>query len=51
MLLLLSTGIGLNKDNNGGVIPHQASLRIIDAVAHRFGASLKRFLINMNRYV
>lgn len=30
---------GLNKDNINWVIPHQANMRIIDAVAHRLGAS------------
>ena len=33
---------GLNKDNIDWVIPHQANLRIIDAVASRLEVPLER---------
>ena len=40
----------LNKDNISWVIPHQANLRIIDAVANRLEVPLDKVLINIQRY-
>ena len=36
---------GLNKDNIDWVIPHQANLRIIDAVASRLEVPLDKVMI------
>ena len=41
---------GLNKDNIDWVIPHQANLRIIDAVASRLEVPLDKVMINIQRY-
>ena len=41
---------GLNKDNIDWVIPHQANLRIIDAVASRLEVPLEKVMINIQRY-
>ena len=41
---------GLNKDNIDWVIPHQANLRIIDAVASRLEVSQDKVMINIQRY-
>ena len=41
---------GLNKDNINWVIPHQANMRIIDAVAHRLELPIEKVLINIDRY-
>ncbi len=32
------------------IIPHQANIRIIRAVAERLGAPLDRFVVNVERY-
>jgi 3-oxoacyl-[acyl-carrier-protein] synthase-3 len=32
------------------VIPHQANLRIIEAIAHRMDLPMDRFMINLDRY-
>lgn len=41
---------GLDKENIDWVIPHQANLRIIDAVASRLGVSQDKVMINIQRY-
>lgn len=41
---------GLNKDNIQWIIPHQANLRIIDAVAHRMEVPIEKVLINIEKY-
>ena len=41
---------GLNKDNIDWVIPHQANLRIIDAVASRLEVPVEKVMINIQRY-
>ena len=40
----------LTKDTIDWVIPHQANLRIIDAVAHRLEVPHEKVLINIDRY-
>ena len=41
---------GLDKDNINWVIPHQANLRIIDAVASRLAVPQEKVMINIQRY-
>jgi 3-oxoacyl-[acyl-carrier-protein] synthase-3 len=41
---------GLNKDNINWVVPHQANMRIIDAVAHRLELPMEKVMVNINRY-
>jgi len=41
---------GLSADQIGLVVPHQANLRIIDAVVKRLGVSADRVFINIHRY-
>lgn len=41
---------GLTKENLNWVIPHQANMRIIDAVAHRMELPLDKVMINIQRY-
>ncbi len=41
---------GLNKDNISWVIPHQANMRIIDAVAHRMELPIDKVMVNINKY-
>lgn len=40
----------LNKDNIQWIVPHQANLRIIDAVAHRMEVPIEKVLINIEHY-
>lgn len=40
----------LSKENIDWVIPHQANLRIIDAVASRLEVPLEKVMINIQRY-
>lgn len=40
----------LNKDNIAWIVPHQANLRIIDAVANRLEVPIDRVMINIQRY-
>jgi 3-oxoacyl-[acyl-carrier-protein] synthase-3 len=40
----------LDPEDLACIIPHQANLRIIEAIAHRFGVPLDRFVINLDRY-
>jgi len=32
------------------VVPHQANLRIIDAVAHRMGLTTEKVMVNIDKY-
>ena len=41
---------GLTKETIDWVIPHQANLRIIDAVAHRLEVPHEKMMINIERY-
>ena len=41
---------GLNKDQIDLIIPHQANLRIIDAVVKRLGADHDKVFINIQKY-
>lgn len=41
---------GLNKENIHWVIPHQANLRIIDAVASRLEVPREKVMVNIQRY-
>lgn len=41
---------GLNKDNIHWVIPHQANLRIIDAVASRLEVPREKVMVNIQHY-
>lgn len=40
----------LSKDNIAWIIPHQANMRIISAVADRLGVPMERVMINIERY-
>ena len=40
----------LNKDSIDWVVPHQANMRIIDAVAHRLELPIEKVLVNIDRY-
>jgi 3-oxoacyl-[acyl-carrier-protein] synthase-3 len=40
----------LTKDDVAWLIPHQANLRIIDAVAQRVGLEYEKVIVNINRY-
>ncbi|HJD52179.1 MAG TPA: ketoacyl-ACP synthase III [Candidatus Avibacteroides avistercoris] len=40
----------LNKDNIAWIVPHQANLRIIDAVAQRLEIPMEHVMINIQRY-
>ena len=41
---------GLNKDNIAWIIPHQANVRIIEAVANRLEVSMDKVMLNIQRY-
>jgi 3-oxoacyl-[acyl-carrier-protein] synthase-3 len=40
---------GLTVDDVDWVIPHQANLRIVQAIAERFGGSMDKFCVNLDR--
>ena len=40
----------LSKEEVDWVVPHQANLRIIDAVASRMGAPIEKVMINIDKY-
>lgn len=40
----------LSKDNIDWIIPHQANMRIIDAVAHRMEVPIEKVMVNIQRY-
>jgi len=41
---------GLSIDDIACVIPHQANLRIIEAIADRLGISRDKMFVNLDRY-
>jgi len=41
---------GLKYDDIACVIPHQANMRIIEAIAHRMGLPVDKFYVNLERY-
>ncbi|HET9418273.1 MAG TPA: beta-ketoacyl-ACP synthase III [Chthoniobacterales bacterium] len=41
---------GLSIQDIACVIPHQANLRIIEAIADRLGIPLEKFMVNLDRY-
>ena len=41
---------GLNKDNISWVVPHQANVRIIEAVANRLELPMDNIMLNIQRY-
>jgi 3-oxoacyl-[acyl-carrier-protein] synthase III len=41
---------GLQYEDIGCVIPHQANLRIIEAIAQRMGLPLEKFYVNLDRF-
>ena len=41
---------GVTADDIGLVVPHQANLRIIEAVAKRAGVPMERVFVNVHRY-
>ena len=43
-------GAGLKTEDLACIIPHQANLRIIEAVADRMGVPIERFMVNLNRF-
>ena len=44
------TAANLSSDDLACIIPHQANLRIIEAVASRMKVPMDRFMINLDRY-
>jgi 3-oxoacyl-[acyl-carrier-protein] synthase-3 len=40
---------GLTEKDADWVIPHQANMRIIQAIANRFGGSMDKFIVNLDR--
>ena len=41
---------GLNKENLAYILPHQANIRIIEAVASRLEVPMEKVLVNIQRY-
>src|SRR6202007_2999159 len=41
---------GLCYEDIGCVIPHQANLRIIEAIAERMGLPMEKFYVNLDRF-
>jgi len=41
---------GLEPDDLACIIPHQANVRIIEAIAQRINVPMERFVINLDRY-
>lgn len=41
---------GLNYDDLACIIPHQANLRIIEAIADRMEVPVERFMVNLDRF-
>lgn len=41
---------GLTVDDIDLVVPHQANIRIIESAAKRFGLSMDKFFVNINKY-
>ena len=49
-VMKLMKDCGLSADDVDWVVPHEANLRIIEAVAHRADIPLEKVLINIDRY-
>jgi 3-oxoacyl-[acyl-carrier-protein] synthase-3 len=47
---LIAERNGLNKDNIAWVVPHQANIRIIEAVAKRLELPMEKVMLNIQRY-
>ena len=47
---LIAERNGLSKDNIDWIVPHQANLRIIDAVANRLEVPLDKVMVNIQHY-
>ena len=47
---LIAERNGLNKDNLSWVVPHQANMRIIEAVAKRLEMPIEKVMVNIERY-
>ena len=47
---LIAERNGLNKDNIRFVVPHQANMRIIEAVAKRLDVTMDQVLVNIEHY-
>jgi 3-oxoacyl-[acyl-carrier-protein] synthase-3 len=47
---LIAERNGLNKDNITYVVPHQANMRIIEAVAKRLELPMDKVMVNIERY-
>ena len=41
---------GLTKDNIDWIVPHQANMRIIEAVAHRMEVPMEKVLVDIQHY-
>ena len=41
---------GLSKENIDWIVPHQANMRIIDAVASRLEVPIDKVMVNIQRY-
>ena len=39
---------GLTEEDVTWVIPHQANMRIIQAIANRFGGGMDKFIVNLD---
>ena len=48
--VLIAERNGLNKDNIAYVVPHQANMRIIEAVAKRLDLSMDQVMVNIEHY-
>lgn len=48
--VLVAERNGLNKDNIDFVVPHQANMRIIEAVAKRLDLSMDHVMVNIEHY-
>ena len=47
---LIAERNGLNKDNIRWVVPHQANMRIIEAVAKRLDLPMEQVMVNIEHY-
>ena len=47
---LIAERNGLNKDNIQWIIPHQANMRIIEAVAKRLDMPMEKVMVNIERF-
>ena len=47
---LIAERNGLNKDNINWVVPHQANMRIIEAVARRLEMPMEQVMVNIEHY-